>query len=226
MIQVGIHEDLVITKTVKNDQGTLVIGVKQVSDVDPLAALSGGGQTSFEQPEQDFLIYPPKSEAYGGGLDTQKNLLNKISELKNQLDHIAAGYMPVGDRKFDPLVGTGITLANMESELNKQDVMNKVYNNVVDQFITMMAPHIGESGKKMRMLFIRQSATKHYPALRKRYLQSQPFMEPMEIPKAASKLAFSAYEKKNGLDSSTPVQASAPASGADAAAAKRLFAPA
>ena len=87
MIQVGIHEDLVITKTVKNDQGTLVIGVKQVSDVDPLAALSGGGQTSFEQPEQDFLIYPPKSEAYGGGLDTQKNLLNKISELKNQLDH-------------------------------------------------------------------------------------------------------------------------------------------
>lgn len=225
MIQVGKHNNLVITKTAKNDQGSLVIGVKQVTDVNPLAALNASGQTSFDSPQQDFIIYPPKSTNFNGERDNLKNLLNKIGDVKDPLDHIAAIYMTAGARRWNVFANTGITTeSNLEEELNKQDVMNKIYNNIVDQFITMMTPFVGEDGKKVRMIFPRTSATKHYATLRKRYLNSQPFIESMEVPESASKLVFSKYEKEKGLDRGDVAAPSAPASTEDAAAADALFA--
>jgi len=225
MIQVGKHDNLVISKTVKNDQGSLVIGVKKMTVVDPLAALNASGQTSFDAEQQDFIIYPPKSTNFSGERDNLKNLLMKIGDIKDPLDQIASIYMPAGARKWDLFANTGITpQSNLENELNKQEVMNQIYNNIVGQFITMMAPFVGETGKRVRMIFPRTSVAKHYPTLRKRYLNSQPFIESMEVPAAASKLAFSKYEKEKGLDRGDVAAPSAPASENDAAEADALFA--
>jgi len=225
MIQVGKHENLVITKTVKNDQGSLVIGVKQITEVNPLAALNASGQTSFDAPQQDFIIYPPRATNFDGQKDTLKNLLMKVGDIKDPLDHIAATYMPAGARKWDLFANTGITQnSNLENELGRQEVMDQIYKNIVDQFITMMAPFVGENGKRVRMIFPRTSVAKHYPTLRKRYLNSQPFIESMEIPAAASKLAFSKYEKEKGLDRGDVAAPTAPPSENDAAEADALFA--
>lgn len=226
MIQVGRHENLVITKTVKNDQGSLVIGVKQMTQVNPLEALNSSGQTAFDAPQQDFIIYPPKSTTFQGERDTLKNLLLKVGDIKDPLDHIASIYMPAGARKWDLFANTGITpTTNLEEELNKQSVMDIIYNNIVNQFITMMAPFVGEGGKRVRMIFPRTSVAKHYPTLRKRYLSSQPFIESMEVPAAASKLAFSKYEKEKGLDKGDVVSTAAAqnVSNADAQEADALF---
>lgn len=225
MIQVGKHENLVITKTVKNDQGSLVIGVKQVTEVNPLAALNASGQTSFDAPQQDFIIYPPRSTNFDGQKDTLKNLLMKVGDIKDPLDHIAATYMPAGARKWDLFANTGISQSsNLEAELGRQEVMDQIYKNIVDQFITMMAPFVGENGKRVRMIFPRTSVAKHYPTLRKRYLNSQPFIESMEIPASASKLDFSKYEKEKGLDRGDVAAPTAVPSEDDAAAADALFA--
>jgi hypothetical protein len=223
MLRVGLHENLVIHKTTINDQGSLVIGVKQAGEVDELAALSSAGQTSFEQPEQDFLIYPPKVLDYSGNPDTVANLMKKIAQIKDPLDHIAAVYLTADKRKWDPFNGTGITLENRQSKLTDESVMAKIYNNLITEFIAMMKGSIGENSKKVRMIFIRQSEAKHYPKLRNQWLVSQPFIESMEIPASASKLKFSDYEKKKGLDNPNPAGGAQVVSTAEAEAATALF---
>lgn len=222
-INVGIHSDLVINKATKNDQGTLVIGVKEAVEIDPLAALSQTGSTKFEGETKDFLIYPPKAENFDGGVDTWQNNLKKVGDIKDQLEHILKVYMPVKDIKWDPFTGTGVTNDNMAAKLTSNTVLVQIYNNIVDQFLRMFRPFVNENGKRVRMLFIRQSKAKHYPALRKKYLESNPFIEPMDVPAAASKLKYSKYEIDNGLNTGDAIAAPV-ANTADANEANSLFA--
>lgn len=221
MLNVGIHNNLVITKTTKNDKGSLVIGVKQVGEVDALAAFNESGAGALEQKEQDFLIFPPRLQDGKGATDTYKNLLNKIAEVRDPLHSILLQYLKTNEIKWDVFAGTGLTNENMEAKLPNADVLNKVYNNIVDYFIKAMQPFVGENGKKMRMLLVRQSAAKHYPKLRTKFLDTYPFIEPMTVP--VSKLRYSAYEIKNGLNSPDAVTGEQKVSVADAEAAQALF---
>lgn len=205
MLNVGIHENVVLDKAARNDRGTLVISYKQVNKVDPLAALKAStARTSLEAQEQRFLIYPISLTDYNGNVDTKDNLLNKIAELKDFLFNILIQYMTADKIQFDPLAGCGVTAENIESKLRTQEVIDKAYSNLCDQFIKQITPFLGESGKKFRVLFVRKSKVSNFPALRRRFLDAQPFMEPMEIPIEQSKLKFSDYEIKNKLDSNEP----------------------
>lgn len=225
-LPVGIHENVVVSKTVKNEKGSLVITIKKVVEVNPMDVLnSGSANSSFEQPEQDFLIYPPKLEGKVTGTpDTPANLMLKIAEVKDPLTHILLQYTTENNLKWDIFKGTGVTSPeDLKTKLTNQATLSKIYDNIVDQFIAFMKPFVGDNGKKLRMLFVRQSAAKFYPRFRSRYLQSQPFAEPMTIPTSASKLAFSDYDKKNGYDNPNPAGGAATVSKNDAASAASLF---
>jgi hypothetical protein len=224
MINVGIYENLVIHKVAKNDQRTLVIGVKEAGKIDPLAALNMTGGTKLEGESKDFLIYPPKVENFEGQLDTYENNLKKIGDIKDQLEHIVKQYITSNNIKWDVFAGTGVTNENIADKLVSAPVLTQVYENITDQFIKMIQPHVGENGKKMRMIFVRSSATKHYPALRKRFLETYPFIESMEIPKAQSKLKFSKYEIDKGFNSGEPAAGAVQASLQEAESASSLFA--
>ena len=221
MLTVGIHENLVITKTTKNDKGSLVIGVKQVGEIDPLSALNATGSISLDQKEQDFLVFPPRLEDNQGAVDTKDNLLKKIAEVKDPLDRILQQYTTTANIKWDILANTGLTNENFDVKLKTQGVLDKIYANIVDQFIKQMTPFIGENGKKMRMIFIRQSKAKHYPKLRTKFLDSYPFIEPMTVP--VSKLKFSKYEIDNGLNVPDAVTGEQKVSVAEAKEAEALF---
>ena len=198
MIKVGINENLVVSKVEKNDKGTLVLTVKEATQIDPLAALNSAGSTNFTQGEKDFIIYPPKTENFDGDTDTYQNILKKIAEIKDPLDLILRQYTTTANIKWDIFAGTAVNGQTITTELLKQSTLDKIYNNIAEQFIKMMTPFVGEEGKKMRWLFTRQSKTKHYPSLRRKFLETYPFIEPMDVP--ASKLKFSDYEVKNGLN--------------------------
>jgi hypothetical protein len=221
-LPVGIHDNIVITKTTKNDKGSLVIGVKQVGDVDPMTALNASGSITLDQKEQDFLIFPPRLEDNQGQTDTKENLLKKIAEVKDPLDRILQQYTTTSNIKWDILAGTGLTNENFETRIKTQAVIDKIYANIVEQFIKQMTPYVGETGKKMRMLFIRQSKAKHFPKLRTRFLDSYPFIEPMTVP--TSKLKYSKYELDNGLNIPDPVTGESVVSKEDATTAAALFA--
>lgn len=219
MIGVQINEPVVIHKTVKNDQGTLIIGIQEYGEVNPLEALNQSGQTSFEKAEKDITIWPIKKDSFNGTPLSAKELMDKVAEVKNTLNHILSAYTPSSNIKWDLFKGTNVTTDNYETAVVQN--LDKMYNNLVDQFITQMKPFLGKN--PVRILLIRQSAAKHYPTFRKRYLDSQPFIEPITVPKAASKVKFSKYEIEKGLNNGEPTTGSQIVSKEEVKEAEELF---
>lgn len=220
MIKIGINNNLVIKEVKKNDKGSIEITFKEATEIDPLEAMNGTGSTNLNQAEHKVIIFPVNPNDGEGNLDSYKNLMTKIAEIKDPLDHILQQYVTKDTIKWDIFRGTGINALNIEEEIRKESTLTKIYSNIVDQFISMISSKIGEDSTKMRVLFIRQSKAKHYPRLRSRFLDRQPFIEPMSVP--TTKLAFSKYELDNGLDKGDAVVASAPST-QDASAADALF---
>lgn len=200
MIKVGIHENLVLAKTILNDKGSLVLGFKQVSDADPLAVFNSAAISSSSTVENDFLIYPPRVTDFEGNVDTQENILRKIGEVRDLLTYIMHQYMTSDKIVWDIFEGADVTPENLYTKIKNQDTLNLIYGNIVKQFIDAMTPFVGENGKKFRMIFVRKSKASNFPTLRRKFLDTQGFMEPMSIPAAQTKLAFTKYEKENGLD--------------------------
>lgn len=223
MLRVGIHENIVLNKTAKNDQGSLVLEWKAAGGVDPIAALAGGGSTSFDAESCKMIIYPMSNLNYSKELDTADNILKKIADLKDPLDHILAVYLTLDRRNavWNPFKDTGVTTATKDL-VRDEKVLMKIYDNITNQFISMAQPFVGENGKKLRVLFVRQSKAKHYPSLRKRFLETYPFVEDMNVP--VSKLKFNDYEKQQGLDNGDVAGGAQLPSTADADQARTLFA--
>ncbi len=223
MLKVGIHDNLVIKSTIKNEQGVLAITVKKMTEVDPLEALNSAGRISFEQEEQKFLIYPPRLTTRNDIPLSYKDVLNLLAEVVDPLDHIASVY--TNKPTWDLFKNTGVNKENVAAELLKEDVVNKIYGNIVDQFIKIMTPFVsdtvGNNSKPVRMLFVRKSPLSHFPRLRTKFLGNQPFIEPMDVP--ASKLEFSKYEKERRLDDPNPVDGPQDVDSADASKADALF---
>lgn len=226
MLKVGIHENLFLSKTVKNDKGTLVIGYKEAGEASGNLLDSfneASDDTATETNEQDFLIYGPQATAKGGELDTATNNQKKVKEIKDQLTHILLNFMTKDKLKWNLLVGTGIDTENVNEKMVEQGVLDKMYANMVDQFISMMNDYVNQSSLLFRVIFVRQSKAKHYPVLRKRWLSSNPFMESMSIPKSASKLKFTDWEVKEGFDSAEPARAADTVNSDEARSAAGIF---
>lgn len=217
MLSVGVHENVQFSKVAKNDKGTLVVGFKK-QELDKLAAIAAG---RFEAEEQDFLIFPPQLTNFGGGNSTPEEMLIKWGEITSPLEHIATQFMTKDKVKWNLFFGTGITDENYAAKMVDQDTVDKIYNNIVTQFNTWMAPFT-KSNKVFRTVFIRTSKAKHYAKLRTRYLNSQPFMEPMDV--TPSKVKFSEYEKKNGLDNPNPAGGAQAPSTTESSEAETMFA--
>jgi len=205
-LNVGINNNLVFSKALKNERGTLVIGFKEAGEINPLEALNSGEQVSFKSNEQDILIYPPKLENFENKVDSFENIMNKIAEIVDPLNHILHVYLKLEDVKkgWDMFKGTGITMENLQSKIMTQTTLTKIYDNIVDQFLVMAQPCLDQK-LKVRVLLVRTSNNKHYPTLRRRFLESNPFIEPMEVPIGSTKLRFTPWEIKRGLDNGVPL---------------------
>lgn len=223
-LNVGINNNLVFSKALKNDRGTLVIGFKDGIKVDPITAFNSGEQTSFKPNEQDVFFYPPKIENYDGKVDTLENIMNKIAEIVDPLNHILQTYMKTEDvrKGWDMFKGTGVTADNMQAKLTNQTTLTKVYGNIVDQFLVMAQPLLDDD-LLVRVMFSRTSANKHYPTLRRRYLDTYPFIESMSVPENSTRLRFSPWEIKKGLDNGTPLASNSSISKNEVEVAEDLF---
>lgn len=208
MITVGIHDNLRVYKAVKNDKGTLVIGIKEEKATGSLLDLlnSNTENSTGGSKDQDFLMYCPKVTNFDGTPDTGENNLKKVQEFKDTLTHILLNYMTSDKIQWDIMAGTDITVDNITERFTQQTVVDKVYENIIDQFITMIRPFTGQTNKLHRMLLIRKSATSHFPKFRSKFLDTNPFMEPMTVPKEQSRLKFTKWEVANGFSSPDKVE--------------------
>jgi hypothetical protein len=231
MIQVGIQEDLRLINAVKNDQGTLVLTLRQGGGADILDMLSNGSTAS--ENETGFYMWPIKPD---DRLDSDalivQDLVNKINVLKSQLNHILEQYKPMANYKWD--ITNGLNFADNNAfmdalldPLMRKTVVDRVYTNFVDQFVREITPFLA-SPQAWRMKLLRTSKDKNFPTI-PRFV---PFIEPMSIPKTASKLKFSAWEmgyrkgdpegQPSGTDLSDPTPAAGEAGGGNAAEAEAV----
>jgi hypothetical protein len=218
MLKVGIHENLVFEKASLNEKGTLGIVFRPVSlnekpaDYDefsdegvPMEVTDGSGNSPL-------LMFCPKKPTFktreGNDLTDEEVadfLKRDFETLSNQLTMIVGAFRSTKDHKWFPYKNTGLNKENWKQEILAEDMQQKIYANYCNQFIDIMAPFADKDEFKVRLKLVRQSAAKHYATLPSKYINDNPFIEPMEVPAAASKVKFTKWEKEKGLDSGEPV---------------------
>jgi len=75
-------------------------------------------------------------------------------------------------------------------------------------FINAMQPYVNKDELLFRCLLVRTSKDKHFATFRSSYIEDNPFWESMDVPKEASKVKYTAYEEKEGLNDGTPASRS------------------
>ena len=116
-------------------------------------------------------------------------LSNEIKKFKDRLTHILLNYTTSDNIKWDIFKGLGFKTADdVTNKLPDQKVLDKVYGNIVDQFVTMMKTY--RTDEPVRFKFTRQSKAKNYITIP----SYAPFMEPMTIPTEQSQLKYTEYE--------------------------------
>lgn len=206
MLTVGIHEDIVVKDAKINDKGSVILTLaQQAEEVGELDFLEGTGDSEAGENKADFYFYGLSNTDFQGNPMTADDIKKSIKELRFQFFHILKPFYTEADITFNSVQGTGITAENADQKILDQSVLDTIFKNLADRFIELLTPHFN-SEETLRALFIRRSQAKHFPALRRRFLDSQPFLESMKIPKEQSKLKFSKYEIEKGLDSGTPIE--------------------
>lgn len=211
MAKIGINENQVLAKVAKNDKGSIQTTWRNkregaVADAsDPLAAF-GGGVSEGTGGGTTITIFPfdSKKGAYPDAPEVDgPEMTNRIAQVRDVLYHIAQQYMTTDKITLGPKVmfeGTGITGENYNTRILLEDVQAKVYDNLVTEFSKIMAPYLDKDELAMRLLLVRQSVKKAYADYRRRFLNDNPFLEPMAVTKEASALKYTKYEKDKGLN--------------------------
>ena len=255
-MNIGVNENVLVAKAEKNDKGTLEItfsqlggDVKDKKKASSLAEQMGeGSDTSGNDGDgQRFMMFKPTITTFDDPdkVKEGKDIFAAFMDLKNQLAHILLRFGTEKSVKFSPFAGTGVSLtddAKLLAAMETEAVCEKVYENLVSQFMSQIKPFLNREDKLSRLFLVRKSADSNFSVLRKKYLGNQPFFEDMAIPVNVSKMytkktdkatsfhepievegikyvpAFTEkYEIKNGLDDPSRREVSADATAASEA---------
>lgn len=228
MLTVGIHENLVLSKALVNDKGTLQLELRQKGDSaandtsNPFALASSGDV--IEDSSNKLLVFAPnvpKTEKADGTSRSEKERSdlanNDLIEMTNSMKHMLSVFITKDEiaKLFEGIYNnTGFNMKVYQEQgpssftelLFSEDRMKIVYTNVFTAFVQGITPFLDKDDHAIRLKLIRQSADKHYPKLPgAKYVSTQPFIESMSIPADQSKVKFTDYEKSKGLDSGVPI---------------------
>lgn len=229
MITVGINENVVLKSASITDKGYLKLDFRSAGDAnqpavdDPFAAASAG--EAIDMPSGSSLnilkLLVPKETTNAGKTltrDERKMMSsNDYQEMMNKIKHIMGCYLTgaqISEFFVNLFNGTGFSAETYKAQgpdsfaelLMDQDKLDMLSKNMFTFLIEGLRPFFDNSAFPMRLKLVRQSKEKHYGTLPKaKYVNNEPFMEPMSIPSASSKVKFSAYEIKNGSNDGSPV---------------------
>lgn len=221
MIGVGIHENIILknVEVVEKEGKTSIDFVlanagssASEDDSDPfgesvdengMLITGGSGSTTIKVWP---LNVPDDTDRDGNTKTVAKKIEeanNATKELQNMFTLFARCYVTSDKIKFERFRGIPLTKDNTHMILSNE-ILLTVTKNLANQFIEMCGEYFGNEDFKLRILLKRSSTKNHYPKFRDKLLQAFPFVERMEVPKEASKLAFTKYELQNKLNDGTP----------------------
>lgn len=263
MIKVGVTENVVLSSAaIQEKDGSKwgVVGFRELGpEVKEKKKLSAAAMlaestddTGDSTGETTFSIFKPNMKKFGSEeIKSGEDLLAELVGVKAQLHHILKRYTVETAIRWVPFEKTSINLNDDNDVLNKLQIATvheQVFMNIISQFVAQATKFLNLDNKPCRILLVRQSATKSFGTFRKRFLNDQPFLESMDIPKENSKLLiaqsalgnktkfhdpidgylprFTDYELTKGLDNPIRVEAEKDQSdttSAETTAAESLF---
>jgi hypothetical protein len=211
-IQPGIHQNVVLQKVIVNDNGRLVVFLRdkeeqeKEAEDDPFAA-GNAAEVIEEDKGGGITFWPfktPDSKNKDQSTRTEKERGEKangdVLTLKNQLTQILEQFLIKDEIKWDIYAGTGMTKEGFWEEISAQEVLDVIYRNICEQFIGMITPFLDKNEYAVRFKLTRQSKDKHYVRVPGMYIKENPFIELMTVHEKQSRVKFTTYEKKEGLD--------------------------
>jgi hypothetical protein len=195
MLTVGIKDNIVVSKAIKNEQGTFEIELTQPGNNDAVAALTGSGELRPDQ-SANIRVYKPEVVYFQTKRDGKK-MLSLVVNFKNVLLEILQIYIEnpaINATKGLPTV----TQENAKTMFEDQANVDKAYTNIVDQFIAQIQPHLNSS-TTFRAKLPRRSPEYAFPTLP----TFGPWIESMEIPAERTTLKWTPWELKNGKNDPT-----------------------
>lgn len=214
MLGIGIHKDVILTKAVVNEKGSLVLSFDELKNLtkpesnifesSQTAKVDNTGKTSV-----DIQIFPfgkPKGDRNKDKTDDEllEMISGDISRTKSQLTQLLLVYTTSDQVNWDPYAQTGVTKENYREQLLNNSTLETVFSNYAHQFITMVTPFAGDQKLLLRIKLIRQSKDKNFATIPGRFLEDQPWVESMDVPDKLSKVTFTKWEIENGYDSAAP----------------------
>lgn len=217
MIGVGINQNVVINKATVNDKKTLSLELiekeklggqkKSVFDSLLAAGIQDEGSGAFT-----LYLFSPKvpNKENQTTEDKIQLITGDLTKLRNQLTQILEQYMTADKIDLNSMevqfASTGITDGvTYEARILDQDVLTRIYDNMVGRFIQLITPFVGNPTYALRFKLIRQSKDKHYATIPSKFIKDNPFVDLMEVPEDQTKVKFSKWELDNGLNDGTPV---------------------
>lgn len=225
MIQVGINENVVLTGVTLNDKNTLAFTFQSLDKAgddkpsSPFDVLNSEEVVEIDNGTTVNLFQPNVPDKADMTQEKKVDMVtNDINKERAILNHFLRGFMTADELKgkLMPFAGVAIDKDNYSTQILNKDIVAAIHKNLATTFIQLITPFLAEK-KPFRLLLVRQSTDKHWPTFRGKYVEENPFWESMEIPKEASKVAFTSYEKGQKLDDPTPSVTKPKAEGAAAA---------
>ena len=231
LIKPGIHEPLVFSdKTKINDKGTLELVISSVEDPNALFNAFQSNSTLSDM-ESKFIFYPPSLKDFEQNVKTPAQVGQDILKMRHQFMQYALLFATKEevDKVLGGLAmfqGLGIPEDKMQQALgmlNQEAFVQKVSTNLGTIFYKFLLAKKAFDGKtKFRHKFLRQSEAKNYATIPNSDFDT--WVESIDIPKEASKIAFSQWEIDNKKNNGDPVSSDAGSSTAeDANKAVNLF---
>lgn len=236
MIKVGINENVFLANSQIDEKGNLELQFKEKADADKpkidnyFDVLAADATVIEGSDSMSIRIFPPLPPREDSDRTKEKKvelLVSDINKTKGILLHILKGYYTQEELKgkINPFRGLDHIKANFEDEIQKKEILEQIHRNLATDFIAAIKPHLNKEEELFRLLLVRQSKEKHFATFRNRYIEDNPFWESMAIPKEQSKVKFTPYELREGLNDGTPLPKSAadskdaPAGGSTASSA-------
>jgi hypothetical protein len=232
LLKVGIHENLKLTEETKvNDQGSLEIHIESAADAKDAILEAFTSNSVYSPMKGKLIIFPPNMKTFDGVSKDAGAIASDLLKIRHQLMCYAKVYVTtekvnaaIGGLKM--LEGLGIPADELNTavpRLANEDFMKKVNTNLAAKFVKLLTEENAfKGGITFRQKFLRQSADKNYAVIP--MSDYDVWIESMDIPKSASKVAYTKYEidkKKN--DPNPAAGDKSESSSTDANKGKNLF---
>jgi hypothetical protein len=232
LIPVGIHNNLVISEKSKiNDKGSLELVIKSVESPEAILAALTSNEV-YQAMESNFRFFLPSLTDFNKNVKSAADLVKDLTVRRHQLSKFAELFgtkeevaKAIGGMAM--FEGLGIPPENYGKavgQLLQEDFLKSVDTNMCTKFLDFLKKKnaFDKHDASFRAKFPRGSKTKTFSSISKSTYEV--WLEPMTIPEAATKMEWSDYEIKEGLDHGNPLASDATqAAVKDVNKAKALF---